>query len=76
MQTIQSVEKGYSKKLRHLPRTQRVCLGVLHEAITNEDMRTHLGHCPTLEQKADIFTKSMDATKFSACVSMLGLGPA
>ena len=26
MQTIQAVTKGYSKKLRHLPRTQRVCL--------------------------------------------------
>ena len=72
-QTIQAVEKGYSKKLRHLPRTQRVCIGALHEAITDKELRTRLAHCPTLEQKADIFTKSMDAAKYINAVSMLGM---
>ena len=72
-QTIQAVEKGYSKKLRHLPRTQRVCIGALHEAVTDKELRTRLVHCPTLEQKADIFTKSLDAAKFGAAVSMLGM---
>ena len=74
-QTIQAVEKGYSKKLRHLPRTQRVCIGSLHEAVNDEDLRTDLVHCPTLEQKADIFTKSMDANKFATAVSMIGMAP-
>ena len=73
MQTIQAVEKGYSKKMRHLPRTQRVCIGALHEAITDEELRTGLAHCSTLEQKADIFTKAMDAGKFAIAVSMLGM---
>ena len=73
MQTIQAVTKGYSKKLRHLPRTQRICIGVLHEVITHPDHTTKLEHCPTAEMKADIFTKSMIGPKFEAAVSLLGL---
>ena len=56
MQTIQVVTKGYGAKLRHLLRTQRFCLGVLHEMISNPDMHMCMEHCPTLKQKADIFT--------------------
>ena len=38
MQTLQVVEKGYSKKLRHLPRTQRICLGVLKELVDDPEV--------------------------------------
>ena len=58
--TITSVNKGYSPSLRHLPRTQRVSLGLLHESITakpeNGEGNILLDrvipvrrHCPCLE---------------------------
>ena len=28
-----AIERGYSKRLRHLQRTQRVCVGLLHESL-------------------------------------------
>ena len=73
MQTIQVVTKGYSKKLRHLPRTQRICLGVLHEMISDPDMRMCMEHCPTLQQKADIFIKTLAAAKFAEARAMIGI---
>ena len=74
MQTIQVVTKGYSKKLRHLlPRMQRICIGVLHEMISNPDVRMCMEHCPTLKQKANIFTKTLAAAKFAEARAMIGI---
>ena len=73
MQTIQCVAKGYSKKLRHLPRTQRICLGVLHEMVTNPDLRIAMEHCPTLAMKADLFTKTLNSARYATALDMIGL---
>ena len=42
MQTIQCVSKGYNKKLRHLSRTQIICVGALHVMINDPEMRKRL----------------------------------
>ena len=72
-QCIQAVEKGYSKKFRHLPRTQRVCLGLLNEIITDPELHVSLKHCPTAVMKADIFTKSMPGPRFSETSLLIGM---
>ena len=73
MQTIQAVTKGYSKKLRHLSRTQRICIGMLHEVINDPELSTQLEHCPTAVMKADIFTKALIGPKFETAVALIGL---
>ena len=72
-QTSQAVEKGYSKKLRHLPRTQRVCVGMLHEVINDKELGVSLAHCPTDVMKADIFTKALIGPRYAAAVEMIGM---
>ncbi len=72
VQTIQAVTKGYSKRLRHLPRTQRVCLGMLHEMLNDPELEMSLEHCPALQMKADLFTKALDRPKFRAAFGLIG----
>ena len=36
-QAITAIRKGYSKKLRALPRTQRVAVGVLNDCLQDAD---------------------------------------
>jgi len=55
-QAIAAVRKGYSKKLRHLQRAHRVAVGVVHELLVDDRSCVVLEHCPTAEQKADLFT--------------------
>ena len=75
MQTIQAVTKGYSKRLRHLPRTQRVCVGMLHEMLNDRDLQLSIEHCPTLQMKADLFTKVLNGPKFRAALEMIHMMP-
>ena len=72
-QAIAAVEKGYSKKLRHLQRTHRVSLGYLNEAYTSEDGLMVLQHHPTATHKADALTKAMTPAKFISSRELMGL---
>ena len=72
-QAIQAMRNGYSKRLRHLQRTHRVSIGVMHDLITDPDMMVEVVHVPTTEQKADIFTKALTPAAFQNAVAMLGL---
>jgi hypothetical protein len=63
-QALAAAKKGYSKKLRHLGRTQRVSLGFLNELIEDSDLKVSMDYASTTEQKADIFTKSMQPAAF------------
>lgn len=70
---ITAIEKGYSKKLRHLSRTHRCSIGLLHECANDPDLGMSVVHCPTATMKADLFTKASDTTKFAVVVDMIGM---
>ena len=54
--TIQVAEKGYSKVLRHLPRTHRISLAWVSEVVGSSDCV--LLYVRSDQQAADIFTKA------------------
>eukprot|EP00971_Amphidinium_carterae_P352249 6492506-Amphidinium_carterae.1 len=66
-----AIERGYSKKLRHLPRVHRLSIGSMHELLCGEGAVGKILYHPTATHKADIFTKSMDRTRFQACREMI-----
>ena len=70
---IQAIKNGYSKRLRHLQRTHRVSIGVMHDLITDLEMMVVVLHVSTTEQKADIFTKALTPAAFQRAASMLGM---
>eukprot|EP00971_Amphidinium_carterae_P068032 1346581-Amphidinium_carterae.3 len=72
-QAIQAVKRGYSKKLRHLPRIHRICLGSLHELLSSDDRIGSLVYHPSSDHKADLFTKSMECVRFEHCRSLIGM---
>jgi hypothetical protein len=73
MQAISAIKKGYSKKLRHIARTQRVCLGLLNELLNDPEIKMQIEHCPTLEMKGDLFTKALNAPKFAEALRMINM---
>ena len=72
-QALAAVKRGYSKKLRHLPRTQKVSIGVIHDILQDPECMTNATHCGTADMKADIFTKSLTAAPFVKAVNMIGM---
>ena len=72
-QAIAGVRRGYSKKLRHIERTQRVSLGALHEMLCGDGAVGEIVHHPTDSHKGDIFTKVLDRQKFEAAVRRIGV---
>ena len=73
MQAITAITKGYSKKLRHLQRTQRVGIGLLNECINDDELQMSIEHCPTDLMKGDLFTKALKGPKFQPALDMIGL---
>ena len=72
-QAITAIRKGYSKKLRALPRTQRVAIGVLNECLLDAEVKYDIEHCPTDLNKGDLFTKALNTEKFSLAKEMIGV---
>ena len=75
---IAAVRHGYSPALRHLARTERIALGVLHEAFYKGGqpgltLPCELAHCPTSQQKADILTKAMVKPVYDGAKRSIGL---
>ena len=72
---IVAITKGYSPAMRHLPRTQRVSLGMLHEIFEQEsnagEGRITLIKEETAKHRGDLFTKELDAPKFRAAMQMI-----
>ena len=73
---ITAIKKGYSPSLRHMPRTQRVCLGSLHEVLYDDEQGRTAGgiqlvHSDTKTHKGDIFTKEMPPKDFNSKLSFL-----
>ena len=74
---ITAVRKGYSPALRHLPRTQRICLGSLHEIFVGQNTEDggrgniELVHADTSTHKGDMFTKDMPPKAYREKVGLL-----
>ena len=72
-QAIAAVKRGYSKKLRHLPRVHKLSVGELHEWLFGDKKIGTLIHHPTSTHKADIFTKPLGVQQFVQAGGGLGL---
>ena len=72
-QAITAIKKGYSKKLRALPRTHRVAVGVLNDCLQDVDVCYEIQHCSTDLNKADLFTKALNTDKFERARQMIGV---
>ena len=72
---IASVEKGYSPSLRHLPRTQKISIGMLHEMIqreaTEDDGKVELIKAKSEDHLGDVMSKELEVCKFEKAVEML-----
>jgi hypothetical protein len=71
-QCIQAAETGYSAALRHLPRTERISLGVVHE-IFSDSSRHKLTYQETSLHKGDMFTKRLEPCAFEHALTMINL---
>ena len=71
--TIRILETGKCPTLRHVSRTQHVCVRWLHERVT-EDPQIHIQYCDTNVQAADIFTKQLsNAEKWTVALRLLSM---
>ena len=68
------IRRGYSRKMAHLPRHQKVSLGSLHERLV-EDPTGAIDQIPTKRQLADLLTKGLDHTGHWVLVHMTGMAP-
>ena len=74
--TCKALAKGYGPSLRHLNRTHRVSLGVMHDLITQKPLAGQsrfelLKECTKL-MKANVFTKQLGSVEFAEAMGMLG----
>ena len=68
--TIKVIRKGYSHKLRHLPRVHKIDLGSIKELL--DDGHFEIDYVPTDEQAADTFTKALPVHKWDHALELLG----
>ena len=64
---ISAARASYSPALRHLPRTERISVGVLFEAFVERGDCT-LQYQASGEHKGDMFTKRLDPATFEAAI--------
>ena len=71
---IKVVNKGYSPALRHLERTARCSIGFPHELFVENKETAEtclLQYCPTLLQKADLFTKALERVAYQRNLALI-----
>ena len=71
-QCFQAPETGYSAALWHLPRTEQISIGVVHETCSNKN-RHELVYQETSSQKGDMFTKRLDPSAFEHALTLVNL---
>ena len=71
-QCIQAASSGYSAALRHLPRTERISVGVVHEIFEGSPAYA-LKYQATAEHKGDMFTKRLEPNAFERALKMINL---
>ena len=72
-QCLQAAETGYSGVLRHLPRTQRISVGVVHETFSEKSDQHELIYQGTSSHKGDMFTKRLDPNAFERVLTLINL---
>ena len=72
-QCITAVENGYSPSLKHLPRTERISLGVSHETFVEKSGQHELRYQETSSHKGDMFTKRLDPNAFERALTLINL---
>ena len=72
-QCLQAAETGYSAVLRHLPRTERISVGVVHETFTEKSHQHELLYQETSSHKGDMFTKRLDPITFERALTLINL---
>ena len=68
--TIAVVERGYSPALRHLVKTHKVSVDLLHRVFYELELG-ELEHVETGKQAADVFTKAVSVMGWPAALKML-----
>ena len=48
-------------------------IGLIHELITDEELKISVEHCPTSEMKGDMFTKALKAPGFLQHQEKIGI---
>ena len=69
---IQTVEAGYSPKLKHMNKTFRINLGSIYECF-KEDETMKLLYIKTTSQRADPFTKPLPVAKWGEALDLMGV---
>ena len=69
---ISAARAGYSPALWHLPRTERISVGVFYEVFIERD-DCSLQYQPSGEHKGDMFTKRVDPASFEAAIARASL---
>ena len=70
-QCISAVKSGYSAALRHLPRTERIAVGVVSETFATDGCR--IVYQEFALHKGDVFTKRLAPALFETAIERLGL---
>ena len=68
-QCLQAAETSYSAALRHLPRTERISVGVVRD----RKNRHELVYQETSSHKGDMFTKRLDPSAFERALTLINL---
>ena len=68
--SILVIENGYSPALRHLLKTQKVSIDLLHQMI-HVDKIARIEKVATDEQVADVFAKSLTPQKWDGALALM-----
>ena len=68
--TIDVVKAGYSPALRHLSKTQKISIDLVHDIRTDLQL-AELNKIDGDQQAADIFTKALEPAKWQNAIDML-----
>ena len=72
-QCIQAAEIGYSAFLRHLPRIERISVGIVHEAFSEKSDQHELVYQETSSHKENMFPKRLDPNAFERALTLINL---